>query len=144
MVIAMEHETVSSYLFRTEPSTGDKGFATSLSDEEKEKNHQESEQIVCRQCSHIITKPEERIQVNGSHQHTFANPSGLIFEIGCFQTAKGCGYTEQATSEFSWFSGYSWRIAVCGKCLTQLGWLFSSSRGSSRFFGLIINKLICI
>lgn len=144
MVIAMEQETISNYLFRTDPSANDKGFVTSLSDEEEEKNHHESEQIVCRQCSHIITKAEERIQVNGSHQHTFANPGGLIFEIGCFQTANGCGNTEQATSEFSWFSGYSWRIAVCGKCMVQLGWLFSSSMGSTSFYGLIINKLIWI
>lgn len=141
----MEYETISSYyLFRSEPSISDKTFMKSLTDEEEEKKPQESEQIVCRQCNYIITKPEERIQVNGSHQHTFANPNGLIFEIGCFQTAKGCGYTGQATEEYTWFSGYSWRIAVCGKCLTHLGWLFSSSMGSSRFYGLILNKLVWI
>jgi hypothetical protein len=145
MVIVMEYETISSYyLFRTEPSIGDKTFVNSLTDEEEDKKNQETEQIVCRQCKHIITKPEERIQVNGSHQHTFANPSGLLFEIGCFQTANGCGYMDQTTKEYTWFSGYSWRIAVCGKCLTQLGWLFSSSIGSSSFYGLILNKLVWI
>jgi hypothetical protein len=31
----------------------------------------------------VITSPAERIVVQGSHQHTFANPHGIIYEIGC-------------------------------------------------------------
>jgi len=141
-IVAMECEITGYRLFRTTPPSDGNPMGASRTDEEKEKALQESEQIVCRQCFHIITRPEEKIQVNGSHQHTFANPSGLIFEIGCFQTAEGCGYTGQASKEYSWFSGYSWRIAVCGKCLTQIGWLFSSSTGATRFNGLILDKLL--
>ncbi|RJP76740.1 MAG: hypothetical protein C4522_16860 [Desulfobacteraceae bacterium] len=141
-ITSMNHPITGYRLFRTIPAPGDNPFGISLADENKEKSPLTSELIVCRQCYHIITRPEEKIQVNGSHQHTFANPSGLIFEIGCFQNAEGCGYTGQATKEYSWFNGYAWRIAVCGKCLTQLGWLFSTSMGITRFNGLILENLI--
>jgi hypothetical protein len=139
----MESTTITkNYLFRTTSTPRDNSIIRPLTDEDKEKNPLESEQILCRQCHQIITRPEEKIQVNGSHHHTFANPLGLIFDIGCFQTAEGCGYTGQATEEYSWFSGYAWRVAGCGKCLIQLGWLFSSSMGSTRFNGLILDRLI--
>jgi len=132
----------NNYLFRTPPSPRDTSLVGSFTDKEEKKKQLESKQIVCRQCLHIITRPKEKIQVNGSHHHTFANPHGLIFEVGCFQTAEGCGYTGQASEEYTWFRGYLWRVAVCGKCLTQLGWLFSASMGSTHFHGLILDKLI--
>lgn len=137
----MESEVVDYRLFRINPDSNPPSVG--LSPDEKEEEHaQETRQIVCRQCHNVITRPEERIEVNGSHQHTFANPSGLLFEIGCFQTAEGCGYTGEATEEYSWFKGYAWRVAVCGKCLTQIGWLFSAAMGVSRFNGLILDRLI--
>ena len=78
--------------------------------------------------------------MQGAHQHTFANPHGLVFRIGCFRRARGCGYTGPLSNEFSWFRGYSWRIAVCGRCLNQLGWLFVSSADTA-FNGLILDQL---
>jgi hypothetical protein len=50
------------------------------------------EAIVCRQCLHGITASAERTLVNGAHTHTFANPEGIVFEIGCYRDAWGCGY----------------------------------------------------
>ena len=97
--------------------------------------------IICRQCRHIVAKPDDRIEVQGSHQHTFANPQGLVFEIGCFRFAQGCGFVGPLTDEFTWFKGYAWRVAVCGACLTHLGWLYLSP-GSDSFCGLIMDRLI--
>jgi hypothetical protein len=97
--------------------------------------------LLCRQCLQVITHASEQIAVAGSHQHTFANPHGIVFEIGCFRTAEGCGYVGPPTDEFSWFNGFMWRVAVCSACLTHLGWLFTSS-GSNRFTGLILDRLI--
>ncbi len=98
------------------------------------------EYILCRQCLQIITGPDQRIEMHGAHQHVFANPNGIVYEIGCFREAQGCRYSGFSTEEFSWFVGFSWRVAVCGMCLAHLGWLFSSSGGS--FQGLILNKLM--
>ena len=97
--------------------------------------------ILCRQCLQVITSPTERIEMQGAHQHTFANPHGSVYQIGCFRSAAGCGYAGQSSDEFTWFKGYSWRVAVCGSCLFHLGWLFISP-GSQSFNGLILDHLI--
>jgi hypothetical protein len=121
---------------------GDEIAEDILSEEKKEMKPEEDEHIFCRKCQHIITRPAEAIQVNGQHQHTFANPHGLIFEIGCFHMAEGCGYIGQKTAEWSWFKGFSWKVAICGKCLAQVGWIFTSSKGSDNFHGLILDRLV--
>jgi len=97
--------------------------------------------ILCRQCLNMITGPDEGIWMNGNHRHTFANPLGVVYEIGCFNSAPGSRAVGPATDEFSWFSGYLWRVAICAQCLTHLGWFFLSSAGHG-FHGLIIDRLI--
>lgn len=97
--------------------------------------------IVCRQCRHPVTRPQDRMTMDGSHTHAFANPEGLVFEIGCFRQATGCRHAGPASPEFSWFPGYRWRIALCGGCLVQLGWRFESSLHQA-FSGLILERLL--
>ena len=127
---------------RTPPERDNGTMLVSVIDEETEKKILEDEEfILCRQCMHVITSPSERIVVEGSHKHTFANPHGIVFEIGCFGAVIGCGYAGAPTDEFTWFKGFSWRVAVCIRCLSHLGWLFTSS-GFESFHGLILDKLI--
>ena len=99
------------------------------------------ETIVCRQCLHEITSFAERTVVNGAHRHTFANPEGILFEIACYRNAWGCGYVGPSSPEFTWFAGYLWRIAVCARCHTHLGWHFAGPDGHS-FHGLITGQII--
>jgi len=96
--------------------------------------------IVCRRCLHEITSPAQIREVNGAHTHTFANPEGIIYEIGCYRDAWGCGYIGPPSTEFTWFSGYAWRIAVCINCHVHLGWLFSAPDGGF-FHGLITSRI---
>jgi len=98
--------------------------------------------ICCRFCLQVITSAGERVAQSGAHRHTFANPHGYLFEIGCFRSAPGCRSEGPAVTEFSWFSGYAWRIAACGRCLNHLGWRFQGAAPS--FYGLILNNLIQI
>ena len=138
----MRANSVSAYLLRPQPDKQNKEtLENSGEDEHREKESDSEKHILCRQCLQVITSPAERIVVQGSHQHTFANPHGIIYEIGCFRTVIGCGYAGPASDEFSWFRGFSWRIAVCTMCLTHMGWLFMSS-GSERFNGLILDRLL--
>ena len=97
--------------------------------------------IRCRQCRGEITHCSARTTAGGQHTHTFANPHGIVFEIGCFKFANGCDPIGPASTEFTWFEGFSWQIVVCGFCRTHLGWLFSSKYGDS-FFGLIMDRLL--
>jgi hypothetical protein len=95
--------------------------------------------ILCRACRHAVTREEERIAMGSAHRHTFANPSGIVFEIGCFRNAPGCAAVGPLSAEFTWFAGYSWQIGVCAACRLHLGWRFV---GADRFFGLILDRLI--
>ena len=95
--------------------------------------------LFCVRCRHLITAQEQRIDVNGAHRHTCTNPHGLTFDIGCFREAPGCAALGEATTEFTWFPGYAWRIADCAKCGAHLGWSFTSLGGG--FYGLILNRL---
>ena len=95
--------------------------------------------VLCRECGHTITFSRAVLAVDGSSSHTFFNPAGILFEIICFSKAPGCVVQGPPSIRFTWFSGFTWRLAFCGGCLTHAGWLYES--GESAFFGLIGNKL---
>lgn len=105
-------------------------------EQEQEKREQK---LLCRACGNAVTVHENRIEVGGKHHHTFFNPAGLVFELGCFKAAPGCQAVDEASAEFSWFAGYVWRVGLCRKCLSHLGWQFQS--GDDLFYGLIISRL---
>ena len=126
------------YFFRY-PSQDKSGTSTKPAESEK-KEREEEKFIRCRQCRQPVTRPSERTSVQGSHTHTFANPSGIVYEIGCFRSVIGCGHVGPATDDFTWFKGFGWKITYCAKCLTHLGWFFISPAGGS-FNGLILDRL---
>lgn len=96
--------------------------------------------LFCAFCGNPITRRDDKIEVNGADEHTFANPGGHIFHIGCFRTAPGCMVGLHETGEFTWFAGHVWSAAVCGRCQSHLGWRF---RGEGDiFFGLIMGRLV--
>ncbi len=96
--------------------------------------------IVCRNCGNLITTLDQIISQNGKHIHVFKNPSGIIFEIGCFLSTSGCIDVGESTMEHTWFSGYAWRISICSICNIHLGWRYSS--GIKSFYGLILDRLL--
>jgi hypothetical protein len=105
---------------------------------EEEQSH--DEWYICRNCRQKIVQPVEAVNIQGTHHHIFANPSGIVFEIACFGTARGYTFVGPPSLEFAWFAGHSWRIVICSNCLIHLGWMFSSSTGT-HFFGLILDRL---
>ena len=105
---------------------------------QRETRAQREPSLHCKLCGHLITTENERTEANGQHLHTCRNPAGFEFTFGCFHQAPGCNAIGKASSEHSWFAGYSWQIAVCAGCGEHLGWLFC---GEHEFFGLIVGKL---
>jgi hypothetical protein len=130
------------YCLRVPPDSSEAEGDISVMEEAAEEPEPEGEAyILCRQCHQAITRPADRTTVQGAHRHTFANPHGIVFEIGCFRNVEGCGYAGAASNEFTWFAGYSWRVCFCRMCLTHLGWVFNSG-GGDVFHGLILDRLI--
>ncbi len=95
--------------------------------------------VFCASCSHVIGHVQDRIEVNGSFQHTCTNPYGFVHHFGCHSDAHGCAIAGKAHSAESWFQGYSWRLANCGNCDAHMGWLFE--RADEHFYGLIFDRI---
>lgn len=108
-------------------------------DEQIASGEEEERAILCAQCGHEVTSERHKIAVDGGFEHSFANPAGVVYHIGCFGEAPGCGPTGRESGEFTWFEGYTWQVAVCRGCMTHLGWKYQSERDS--FFGLILPRL---
>ena len=109
-----------------------------LSADQDETDDEQRRTLRCSACQAPITSVHARLQKQGRHLHTFFNPAGIVYEIGCFRNAPGCLVYGRPSSEFSWFSGYHWQVVYCRSCGQHLGWKFS---GADEFFGLIVNKL---
>jgi len=113
---------------------------TIVKDLSKKRKKEEKDPLIrCRNCGYTITTTDDVISVAGQHRHTFKNPAGILYSIGCFARAEGCFDLGEPTSEFTWFPGYSWSYSVCKKCFTHMGWFYRS--GESTFYGLILKQL---
>ncbi len=95
--------------------------------------------LLCRTCGLPIARVRDRIEVGGKHGHSLFNPSGILFEVGCFAVAPGCRFEGEFTLEFTWFADYAWRFAMCLKCRSHLGWEYRGASGG--FVGLITTEL---
>lgn len=104
-------------------------------DDERQRN---ARALVCIRCRYLISSDAQRIDVAGAHTHTCTNPHGIVYHIGCFGAAPGCVSVGPRLTEYSWFQGYRWQVALCSNCQTHLGWLF---HGEQCFYGLIHDRL---
>lgn len=136
-VNALGREERTVFLFREDGrSSGDKPSVK----KDHQKQADSDRAICCKTCGHSITSRNHKKTVGGSHSHTFFNPAGIVYEIGCFKQAPGCHVAGESTAEFSWFSGYLWRFSFCSNCQSHLGWFYE--QGESGFFGLILRQLM--
>jgi len=96
--------------------------------------------LACAGCLQAITTAAARTAVGGAHEHTFANPAGFQFRIGCFAHASGCQADGEPSTYWSWFAGYAWQVERCSACGEHLGWLFRGEGHS--FHGLVLDRLV--
>jgi hypothetical protein len=97
---------------------------------------------ICGECSQVICKSEARTNFGDAFEHTFFNPAGILFRIGCFTTAPGVAIHGTPSDDFSWFPGYYWQAVTCRKCDQHMGWHFTGS--GTPFFGLILPRMVLI
>lgn len=93
----------------------------------------------CACCTNPVTTLQQRIEVEGIHMHRFYNPHGLGFDVACFREAWGSAARGPATSYYTWFPGFTWRLVHCTDCGEHLGWYYQN--GDAHFYGLIAHKL---
>lgn len=107
--------------------------------QERTRQKKKKEFLICKNCSHIITSLDYKIEIDGRHIHTFKNPAGVVYTIGCFSKAVGCFNFGDLTEQYTWFPGFAWCYANCFNCFMHLGWFYQSNQ--NRFYGLILNHL---
>ncbi len=121
--------------------TAGKPAASVLPEEEDDVRLREGRHpILCRRCGQEITLAEYAVTVSGRHEHTFTNPAGVTFQIGCFSTAGGCAVYGAPVFEFTWFPGFAWSVCLCSNCMLHMGWFYQSIEEG--FFGLITTNLV--
>lgn len=135
----MNAETLSGAFGFYRDSPGQNVVSRPDVQEEKGKSGRADEALVCTSCLNTVTLRDHAVSINGSHTHTFFNPQGIVFELGCFREASGCLVMGEATSEFTWFPDSVWRFALCRKCGIHLGWHYELRE--SEFYGLILARL---
>ena len=107
--------------------------------EARDEQFLEERAVVCAACNHALTKSSARIEVDGAHEHAFANPAGLTFRVACFRDAPGCRGDGDESAFWTWFKGFAWRVALCGACGEHVGWSYRND--ASTFFGLITTRI---
>lgn len=105
-----------------------------------------SELIHCSLCQHPVSAAQFRIRINGDYQHRFSNPSQQVFDVVCLQMAPGVAIRGDATSEHTWFQGFTWQFGHCEQCGEHLGWYYQGSSTAPStttpsFFALISARL---
>ena len=130
---------LETFSFKKDEESGTEAATTTL--EQEQEQVEEEKNLCCFNCGSAITSDKQRIAVGDSHEHTFVNPGGFVFHIGCFREAPGCLQVGESTRENSWFSGYAWNYALCASCYTHLGWMYHAD-DQQPFYGLILDRLI--
>jgi hypothetical protein len=95
---------------------------------------------VCARCAGFVAEGRARIEVDGAFTHSFINPEGAIFRVGCFAVAPGAVPWGEMSLHWTWFPGFAWRAASCSGCGAHLGWVYSGD--ASSFVALILDRIV--
>jgi hypothetical protein len=113
------------------------------SEHEPEMEGEEEQIFVCRRCSTEISSRRQLFAMRAaSYVQVFPNPYGHMKVIYTLRDAKAVAIGGAPTSEFTWFAGYTWRIAYCAACGNHLGWLFEGVEEPPAFYGLLKDELV--
>jgi hypothetical protein len=98
----------------------------------------------CRSCGGLITHSDRLIRIAGTNRHHHVNPAGSECDFHTFLACPGAVALGDATENYSWFSGYDWRMAVCSQCGQHLGWYYEAISRFERpgeFWGILVSNI---
>uniref|UniRef100_A0A1Q3G4B2 Putative atp-dependent protease pil n=1 Tax=Culex tarsalis TaxID=7177 RepID=A0A1Q3G4B2_CULTA len=96
----------------------------------------------CKKCDRRIANYVDMFAMSQQGiAGSYCNPSGFVHETLTVNRtiAKSTRTTTKASTDFSWFPGYAWQIAVCNGCNGHVGWKFAATRRGykpRKFYGL--------
>lgn len=105
--------------------------------------------FLCKRCRNKIAMYNDIFAMSKDAVNAnYCNPAGYVHETltvnKTFESA--VQMVDRPSTEFSWFPGYAWQIAICKKCFTHVGWKFMAVNNRNlrprTFFGLSCKSLI--
>ncbi|XP_032522838.2 protein cereblon-like isoform X3 [Danaus plexippus] len=99
--------------------------------------------LCCASCATVVARREDIFAMSSEGVHAnYSNPGGYMHDIVTVSRASNTAPGGAPSSEFSWFPGYSWTVALCSSCTSHVGWRFDARRRTLRpqhFYGLCRN-----
>ena len=106
--------------------------------------------FLCKRCKNkiaiyndIFAMSKDAVNAN------YCNPAGYVHEtltVNKTFEASAVELVDRPSTDFSWFPGYAWQIAICSKCFTHVGWKFIAVNNRNlrprTFFGLSCKSLL--
>jgi len=95
--------------------------------------------ILCRTCRTRLSDPGAVFPMKtGGATGVFMNPHGFLHEVVTVRRAENIVHLGWPTTDFSWFPGYAWEIALCAACREHVGWRFTPAQEAEPavFWGL--------
>jgi len=86
----------------------------------------------CAACAAPLAREDWVLEADTQGPLVFANPHGRFFELLLVTHVVGAIFDRDATSEFTWFAGYAWRVGGCARCGAHIGWHFEATRSDVR------------
>ncbi|XP_055587816.1 protein cereblon-like [Uranotaenia lowii] len=96
----------------------------------------------CKKCDRRIANYADMFAMSKQGvSSSYCNPSGFVHEtLTVYRTVVRTVRTStKPSTDFSWFPGYSWQIAICNACNNHVGWKFIATRRGykpKKFYGL--------
>jgi len=119
-------------------------FGASPARDAESERTDEHVRYLCRACRTPITDGSAVFGPAGAPPvQVFTNPDGRVCQVLTVARAEPLVLVGPTTSEYTWFPGYAWRIALCGRCTLHLGWRYEAEQGGSPpcFYGLLVSEL---
>ncbi|XP_078052933.1 E3 ubiquitin ligase component cereblon isoform X2 [Augochlora pura] len=84
--------------------------------------------FVCNHCEAKLAKRSHMLTMSIEGPFgIYCNSSGIIHDIVTLHHAQGLVLNRSSFStEYSWFPGYGWTIAMCRNCKSHIGWRFTA------------------
>uniref|UniRef100_A0A0E0L4T0 Protein cereblon n=1 Tax=Oryza punctata TaxID=4537 RepID=A0A0E0L4T0_ORYPU len=96
--------------------------------------------IKCRCCKSLIAKRSDMVVMSTDGPlGAYVNPYGFVHETITVSKATGLALDGNPSTVHSWFPGYSWTMASCADCESNIGWLFKATKKNLRpksFWGI--------
>ncbi|XP_063366294.1 protein cereblon-like [Cydia amplana] len=104
-----------------------------------------SKALCCGTCGAELSRRTHMFAMSSDGVHAnYTNYGGFMHDVVTVRTAHDT-LLGPPSAEYSWFPGYTWRVAQCGACGTHVGWRFDAMKRKLRpaqFFALCRNVVM--